>query len=608
MSAYSPYLLLDAAGGPTKYALTDGPLVLGRAADAGIRIDDRSLSNHHCRLEPVPGGWKVVDLQSRNGTFVNDVLVAQRRLEDGDLLRTGRLAFRYVATDEPVEEAPAVEALVEKIHRKSGAAGVKRAAKAFSEAAAGRGVTGLVTSGAEIAGAARLQAVAAAMVSERSERVLFDLIVDAHDRPDGRRARLPPPRRRARGEGTARHGRAQLRPRGRARRAREGQPAPSSARRSRRATRSWSPTRRWTSASPATESVLNLRLRSILCVPVRGREGPIGTIYLDNRFERGVFDESVSCPSISAFADQAALAVENARLHEENGTRLEELEKAKAEVEELNRILADRIAKTSVELQEVKEHVLRERAEAPLKYSLREHRREVAADAGPLPPPRQGDRQRRPGAHPGRERHGQGARRARDPLQRPAQGPAVRQRELRRDPRDASSRASSSATRRAPSRARTADKKGLFEMAAGGHALPRRDRRHADRHAEEAPARAAGEGGPPRRRQAHDPDRRADPLGEQPGPAQGRGGGALPRGPLLPAQRDHGRAAAAARALRGHPPPRRALPRPRSPRPRRRRARRSPTRPSSSSGASTGRATSASCATRSRGPTPCPTR
>ena len=367
MSAANPYLLLDGPAGPTKYTLVDGPLVLGRSADAGIRIDDRSLSNHHCRLEPVPGGWKVVDLQSRNGTFVNDVLVAQRRLEDGDLLRTGRLAFRYVATDEPVEEAPAVEALVEKIHRKSGTAGVKRAARAFSEAAAGRGVTGLVTSGAEIAGAARLQAVAAAMVSERSERVLYDLIVDAMidltgaergflllaDEPGAKERRIMAARnfdREAVRDALAKVSRTVER-----QTFEKGDPI---------VVTDATMDERFAS----TESVLNLRLRSILCVPVRGREGPIGTIYLDNRFERGVFDEN-SLPLVKAFSDQAALAVENARLHEENSARLEELEKAKAEVEELNRILADRIAKTSVELQEVKEHVLRERAEAPLKYS-----------------------------------------------------------------------------------------------------------------------------------------------------------------------------------------------------------------------------------------------
>src|SRR5687768_16739903 len=116
------------------------------------------------------------------------------------------------------------------------------------------------------------------------------------------------------------------------------------------------------------ESVTALKLRSILAVPVMGRAGPLGTIYLDNRFERGVFQERL-LPVIRLFADQAAIALRNAELHEENERRLQELERAKTEVDELNRILADRMAQTSAELQEVKEHVLRERAEAPLKYS-----------------------------------------------------------------------------------------------------------------------------------------------------------------------------------------------------------------------------------------------
>ena len=40
-------------------------------------------------------GWKVVDLDSRNGTYVNDALVKQRLLEDGDRIRVGRTRFEF---------------------------------------------------------------------------------------------------------------------------------------------------------------------------------------------------------------------------------------------------------------------------------------------------------------------------------------------------------------------------------------------------------------------------------------------------------------------------------------------------------------------------------
>src|SRR5204863_4109611 len=174
----SPLLLLEGPSGPVKYPLAGEGAVLGRAADAAVRIDDRSLSARHCRFDPVPGGWKVVDLESRNGTFVNDVLVAQKRLEDGDRLRVGRVLLRYLVDEDVRDESTAVEGFVDRIHRRAGHSGVRKAAQEFADAAARRGLPGLLPGADEVAGAARLQAVAAAMVTERSQRALFDQIVD----------------------------------------------------------------------------------------------------------------------------------------------------------------------------------------------------------------------------------------------------------------------------------------------------------------------------------------------------------------------------------------------------------------------------------------------
>ena len=362
-----PCLLVDGPEGTTKFPLGDQSVVLGRAGDVGLRIDDRSLSAHHCRFDPVPGGWKVGDLESRTGTFVNDVLVAQRRLEEGDRLRVGRVTLKFVLDDGLRADEQSVEELVERIHRRSGASAVRRAAQTFADAAARRGLPGLLPGADEVAGAARLQAVAAAMVSERSQRALFDQIVDGLiDLTGAERGFIIL----AAEQGGA--DRKVVAARNFDREAVRDALAKVSKSVEREAFQSGNPVIVTDAAVDerfsGMESVLNMRLRSILCVPVRGRSGPIGTIYLDNRFEKGVFEER-QLPLIRAFSDQAALAVENARLHEENEARLEELSKAKAEVEELNRILSERIAKTSVELQEVKEHVLRERAEAPLKYT-----------------------------------------------------------------------------------------------------------------------------------------------------------------------------------------------------------------------------------------------
>ena len=82
------------------------------------------------------------------------------------------------------------------------------------------------------------------------------------------------------------------------------------------------------------------------------------------------------------------------------------------------------------------------------------------------------------------------------------------------------------------------------------HAVPRRDRRDAARPAAEAAARAAGAARSGRRCGGAAQGRRARHRRHQPRPASRGRGGAVPRGPLLPAQRRSDSRAAAARAAR----------------------------------------------------------
>jgi signal transduction histidine kinase len=66
----------------------------------------------------------------------------------------------------------------------------------------------------------------------------------------------------------------------------------------------------------ARESVIGYQLRSIVCVPLHIREERvIGALYLDNRLREGVFSQA-DLPMLAAFANQAAVAIENARLFE----------------------------------------------------------------------------------------------------------------------------------------------------------------------------------------------------------------------------------------------------------------------------------------------------
>jgi PAS domain S-box-containing protein len=61
------------------------------------------------------------------------------------------------------------------------------------------------------------------------------------------------------------------------------------------------------------ESIIAFNLRSILCVPLKTKNNLIGVIYADNRIRSGIFTESER-DLLTAFANQAGVAIENARL------------------------------------------------------------------------------------------------------------------------------------------------------------------------------------------------------------------------------------------------------------------------------------------------------
>jgi diguanylate cyclase (GGDEF)-like protein len=85
----------------------DRELILGRAGDAQVFLDDADVSRHHAKLVPGPGGMvSVVDLGSTNGTAVNGVrLEGSRPLLDGDQVTVGQATFLKFTHGANLEEA-----------------------------------------------------------------------------------------------------------------------------------------------------------------------------------------------------------------------------------------------------------------------------------------------------------------------------------------------------------------------------------------------------------------------------------------------------------------------------------------------------------------------
>lgn len=79
-----------------RYTLSDTPLVIGRGSDCEIRINDHSVSRRHARIQPGADGYYAVDLQSTNGTYVNDSPASICKMKDGDYLRVGNCIYRFL--------------------------------------------------------------------------------------------------------------------------------------------------------------------------------------------------------------------------------------------------------------------------------------------------------------------------------------------------------------------------------------------------------------------------------------------------------------------------------------------------------------------------------
>lgn len=89
------------------------PITIGRSPECTLPILDERASRQHCVIEPdSTGGWQVRDLQSRNGTRVNDSKVDRRSLRPGDVVRVGSHEF-LVETDAP---APTAEVRRKTLH------------------------------------------------------------------------------------------------------------------------------------------------------------------------------------------------------------------------------------------------------------------------------------------------------------------------------------------------------------------------------------------------------------------------------------------------------------------------------------------------------------
>jgi Nif-specific regulatory protein len=93
------YPRLAAIAGPLKgktFTLVEDETSIGRESANLICLSDPSVSRRHCTITRLDELFKINDLESLNGTFVNDVPVKERFLEHGDRVRIGDYTFSFL--------------------------------------------------------------------------------------------------------------------------------------------------------------------------------------------------------------------------------------------------------------------------------------------------------------------------------------------------------------------------------------------------------------------------------------------------------------------------------------------------------------------------------
>ena len=90
------YILLNTVfGTPLEATFTPEqlPVVIGRADEADVVVDDRWVSRVHCELSLIDGQLFVRDLESKHGTYVNERCINCEAIQAGDRLEIGLTTF-----------------------------------------------------------------------------------------------------------------------------------------------------------------------------------------------------------------------------------------------------------------------------------------------------------------------------------------------------------------------------------------------------------------------------------------------------------------------------------------------------------------------------------
>jgi transcriptional regulator with GAF, ATPase, and Fis domain len=346
----------------------DRPVIsIGRAIDNDIRISSSLVSRRHCRIENGHDGLWIIDLGSSNGTSLNGQRIKRSLLQPGDTLRVGKAVVQVEPDDAPKggdtqridgwqsadSEAPAGEVGIQTLtgeaqrERENLRVFARLTRELLRETDLGKLLRSIVDSAIALAGAERGFLLIDDALNGSSE--------PAPERAGGESAERQPP----------------LKVRVARSFDKEDIAIPSSRLSNGIASKVIESRQALISVDAGRDprfdgmaSVEDLRLRSVVCVPLithpeRGNKVD-GVLYVDNRLQQAAF-ASEDLELVKLLADQASLAIRNARTLAELRERNEKLAASSRKIELLNEQLGRKVRDRDTELSVVRAELGRER-------------------------------------------------------------------------------------------------------------------------------------------------------------------------------------------------------------------------------------------------------
>jgi len=276
------------------FAINEDTLVIGRETTAHVSIADSSVSRRHSKIEKKDEGFVITDLESLNGTFVNDVPIRSRLLEHGDRVRIGDSQFLFL-TQEGDAMSKSSEVKIEETQVVSGSTVQIR----FDHAIylMGRDLSALMKVSTAITSIRSLDDLL-----ERLLELLFEVV------PAQRGAIL------LTNEGTVETSRVfgLHRSHGKNKAVTVSRTIVQQVMRDGVALLANDGVSEWTEAS---DSLISTGAQSVMCVPLLLFDRKIGVLYLDTTLPRDQFNND-HLKLVAAISGIAAVAIENARQFE----------------------------------------------------------------------------------------------------------------------------------------------------------------------------------------------------------------------------------------------------------------------------------------------------